>query len=77
MKTKKLFTFDQFKGIKREQWLSIPQQHPVISVMNRDDKPIILCPGQFFPSVFFSLKVQTIWTIDNLDQLASLYVSWG
>lgn len=41
MKTKKLFTFDQFKGIKREQLLSIPQQHPVIPVMNRDDNPII------------------------------------
>lgn len=71
MKTKKLFAFDQFKGIKREQWLCIPQQHPVASVMNRDDKRIILCPGQSFPYVFMSLKVY----IDNLYQLASLYVS--
>lgn len=63
MKTKKLFTYDQFKGIKREQWLNIPQQHSVASMMNRDDKPIILCPGQSFPYVFFSLKVQTILTI--------------
>lgn len=54
MKTKKLFTFDHFKGIKREQWLSIPQQHPVISVMNINDKPIILAQVSSFP-VFSSL----------------------
>lgn len=62
MKTKKLFA-DEFKEIKREQWLSIPQQHLVASVLNRDDKPIILCLGQFFPYVFCTLKVQTILTI--------------
>lgn len=62
MKTKKLFT-DQFKEIKREHWLSIPQQHLVASVLNRDDKPIILCLGQFFSYVFSSPKVHAILTI--------------
>jgi len=66
MKTKKLFA-DQFKEIKREQWLSTPQQHLVPSVHRCQTRNFV---ARSVLSLCFLLSESSNY-IDNLYQLAS------